>query len=191
MPPLAAEKGTTMATQHYDETTQRHTRPTSNVGAILGWGLTIMIAIAMLAMIIPEIVARYAPLWRQQPDAVVTPASPAPQLFYGQPVIEQPVIEQPAVAPVPAPTAFPTALPPAQAEHSRPAKQGPGARVQAVPAAPAPAPTESPGGIDLDTSIHVGSDGVQLSGAVSIKNAPASSGVVAEHSRTAKQGPPR
>jgi len=187
-----------MATQHYDETTQqRHTRPTSNVGAIIGWGLTILIALAMLAMIVPEIVARYAPLWRQQPDAVVTPASPAPaapQLFYGQPVIEQPVIEQPAVAPVPAPapTAFPTALPPAQAEHSRPAKQAPGARVQAVPAAaPAPAPTEAPGGIDLDTSIHVGSDGVQLSGAVSIKNAPTSNGVVAEHSRPAKQGPPR
>jgi len=179
-----------MATQHYDESAQqRHTRPTSNVGAIIGWGLTILIAIAMLAMIVPEIIARYAPLWRQQPDAVITPASPAPQLFYGRPAIEQPVIEQPAV---PAPTAFPTALPPAQAEHSRPAKQGPGARVQAVPAAaPAPAPTEAPGGIDLDTSIHVGSDGVQLSGAVSIKNAPTSGGVVAEHSRPAKQGPPR
>lgn len=182
-----------MAT-HYDESAPRHTRPTSNVGAIIGWGLTILIALAMLTMIIPEIVARYAPLWRQQPDAVVTPASPAPptapQLFYGQPVIEQP-----AVAPVaaPAPTAFPTALPtalsPAQAEHSRPAKQAPGARVQAVPAAPAP--TEAPGGIDLDTSIHIGSDGIQLGGAVSIKNAPTSGGVVAEHSRPAKQGPPR
>ena len=181
-----------MATQHYDESAQqRHTRPTSNVGAIIGWGLTILIAIAMLAMVVPEIVARYAPLWRQQPDAVVTPASPAPptapQLFYGQPVVEQPVIEQPAV---PAPTALPTALPPAQAEHSRPAKQAPGARVQAVPAA-APAPTEAPGGIDLDTSIHIGSDGIQLGGAVSIKNAPTSGGVVAEHSRPAKQGPPR
>lgn len=180
-----------MATQHYDETTQRHARPTSNVGAIIGWGLTILIALAMLAMIVPEIIARYAPLWRTQPDAVITPASPAPaapQLFYGQPAIEQP-----AVAPVaaPAPTAFPTALPPAQAEHSRPAKQGPGARVQAVPAAPAPAPTEAPGGIDLDTSIHIGSDGVQIGGAVSIKNAPTSSGAVAEHSRPAKQGPPR
>lgn len=181
-----------MATQHYDETTQRHTRPTSNVGAIIGWGLTILIALAMLAMIVPEIVARYAPLWRQQPDAVITPASPAPaapQLFYGQPAIEQP-----AVAPVaaPAPTAFPTALPPAQAEHSRPAKQAPGARVQAVPAAaPAPAPTEAPGGIDLDTSIHVGSDGLQIGGAVSIKNAPTASGGVVEHSRPAKQGPPR
>ena len=175
-----------MAT-HYDETTQRHTRPTSNVGAIIGWGLTILIAIAMLAMVVPEIVARYAPLWRQQPDAVVTPASPAPQLFYGRPAIEQPVIEQPAV---PAPTALPTALPPAQAEHSRPAKQAPGARVQAVPAA-APAPTEAPGGIDLDTSIHIGSDGIQLGGAVSIKNAPTSGGVVVEHSRPAKQGPPR
>lgn len=150
-----------MAT-HYDETTrQRHTRPTSNVGAIIGWGLTILIAIAMLAMIVPEIIARYAPLWRPQPDAVVTPASPAPptapQLFYGQPVIEQP-----AVAPVaaPAPTAFPTALPPAQAEHSRPAKQAPGARVQAVPAAPAPAPTEAPGGIDLELSSPAEDDGV-------------------------------
>lgn len=180
-----------MAT-HYDESAQqRHTRPTSNVGAIIGWGLTILIALAMLAMIVPEIVARYAPLWRTQPDAVITPASPAPptapQLFYGQPAIEQP-----AVAPVaaPAPTTFPTALPPAQAEHSRPAKQAPGARVQAVPAA-APDPTEAPGGIDLDTSIHIGSDGVQLGGAVSIKNAPASSGGVAEHSRPAKQGPPR
>lgn len=182
-----------MATQHYDESAQqRHVRPTSNVGAIIGWGLTILIAIAMLAMIVPEIVARYAPLWRPQPDAVVTPASPAPatpQLFYGQPAIEQPVIEQPAV---PAPTAFPTALPPAQSEHSRPAKQAPGARVQAVPAAaPAPASTEAPGGIDLDTSIHVGSDGIQIGGAVSIKNAPTSSGVVVEHRRPAKEGPPR
>lgn len=177
-----------MATQHYDESAQqRHTRPTSNVGAIIGWGLTILIALAMLAMIVPEIVARYAPLWRQQPDAVITPASPAPQLFYGQPAIEQP-----AVAPVaaPAPTALPTALPPAQAEHSRPAKQAPGARVQAVPAA-APVPTEAPGGIDLDTSIHVGSDGVQIGGAVSIKNAPTSGGGIAEHSRPTKQGPPR
>lgn len=177
-----------MATQHYDESAQqRHTRPTSNVGAIIGWGLTILIALAMLAMIVPEIVARYAPLWRQQPDAVITPASPAPQLFYGQPAIEQP-----AVAPVaaPAPTAFPTALPPAQAEHSRPAKQAPGARVQAVPAA-APVPTEALGGIDLDTSIHVGSDGVQIGGAVSIKNAPTSGGGIAEHSRPTKQGPPR
>lgn len=187
-----------MATQHYDESAQqRHARPTSNVGAIIGWGLTILIALAMLAMIVPEIVARYAPLWRQQPDAVVTPASPAPptapQLFYGQPVIEQPAVA-PVAAPAPTafPTALPTALPPAQAEHSRPAKQGPGARVQAVPAAaPAPAPTEAPGGIDLDTSIHVGSDGIQLGGAVSIKNAPTSGGVVAEHSRPAKQGPPR
>lgn len=180
-------------TSRYEETAQRHTRPTSNVGAIIGWGLTILIALAMLAMIVPEIIARYAPLWRTQPDAVITPASPAPaapQLFYGQPVIEQPAVPPPVVAP--APTAFPTALPPAQAEHSRPAKQAPGARVQAVPAAaPAPAPTEAPGGIDLDTSIHVGSDGVQLSGAVSIKNAPTSNGVVAEHSRPAKQGPPR
>ena len=180
-----------MATQHYDESAQqRHTRPTSNVGAIIGWGLTILIAIAMLAMIAPEIVARYAPLWRPQPDAVITPASPAPaapQLFYGQPAIEQPAV---APVPAPAPTAFPTALPPAQAEHSRPAKQGPGARVQAVPAA-APAPTESPGGIDVGTSIHVGSDGIQIGGAVSIKNAPTSGGVVVEHSRPAKDGPPR
>ena len=163
-----------------------------NTTDTIGWIVFFIVAAALLAALAPSLIATYAPAWLPAQPSPTVQALPTP--FGSAPIVVPPVIYMPIapvvqtqIVPTSEPIA-PTAAPVAATEGSKPARPAPGAKpaiVQSQPIIIVPTAQPAPGGIDLDTSIHVGGDGVQIGGSVEIKNAP-DAPLAQEHSRPSK-----